>query len=113
MAKQKKEKIQEVYQFVSYDNKPVKFESTWSKSHISIVKVGKLYKTKASALGAVRRAIKEARDNTGYYASQKTFESFGAVVNKEEWIESLLKLKIQIFHPVSTEDLTFYLDKIR
>ena len=38
MAKQKKEKIQEVYQFVNHDNKPVRFESTWSKSHISIVK---------------------------------------------------------------------------
>lgn len=113
MTKQKKDKIQEVYQFVNHDNKPVRFESTWSKSHISIVKTGKFYKTKASALGAVRRAIKEARDNTGYYAGNKTFDSFGVPVIKEEWIESLLKLKIQIFHPVLTEDLTFYLDKIR
>ena len=113
MAKQKKEKIQEVYQFVNHDNKPVRFESTWSKSHISIVKTGRLYKTKASALGAVRRAIKEARDNTGYYAGNKTFDSFGVPVIKEEWIESLLKLKIQIYHPALTEYLTFYLDKIR
>jgi len=113
MAKQKKNKIQEVYQFISYDDKPVKFESTWNKSHISIVKAGKLYKTKASALGAIRRAIKEAKDDKGYYAGQKIFDSFGVPVTKEEWIESLLKLKIQIFHPVLTEDLTFYLDKIR
>jgi hypothetical protein len=113
MAKQKKEKIQEIYQFVNCDNKPVKFESTWSKSHVSTVKAGKLYKTKASALNTVRRAIKEAKDASSYYASQKTFESFGAVVNKEEWIESLLKLKIQVFHPVLTEDLTFHLDKLK
>jgi hypothetical protein len=113
MAKQKKEKIQEIYQLVNCDNKPVKFESTWSKSHVSTVKAGKLYKTKASALNTVRRAIKEAKDASSYYASQKTFESFGAVVNKEEWIESLLKLKIQVFHPVLTEDLTFHLDKLK
>lgn len=113
MVKQKKEKIQEIYQFVTHDNKPVRFESSWDKSHISTVRVGKLYKTRATALGAIRRAIREAKDTSSYYASQKTFESFGAVVNKEEWIESLLKLKIQIFQPVSTEDLTFYFDKLK
>lgn len=113
MAKQKKEKIQEIYQLVSHDNKPVRFESSWPKSHISIVRSGRLYASKATALGAIRRAIREAKDASTYYARQKTFESFGAVVNKEEWIESLLKLKIQILHPVLTEDLTFYLDKLR
>lgn len=113
MAKQKKEKIQEIYQFVSHDNKPVKFESTWSKSYISLAKAGRFYKSKATALGTIRRAIREAKDASSYYASQKTFESFGAVVNKEEWIESLLKLKIQIFQPVSTEELTFYFDKLK
>lgn len=113
MAKQKKEKIQEIYQFVNCDNKPVKFESTWSRSYISLAKAGRFYKSKATALGTIRRAIKEAKDASSYYASQKTFESFGAVVNKEEWIESLLKLKIQVFHPVLTEDLTFHLDKLK
>lgn len=113
MVKQKKEKIQEIYQFVTHDNKPVRFESSWDKPHISTVRAGKLYKTRATALGAIRRAIKEAKDTSPYYASQKTFESFGTIVNKEEWIESLLKLKIQIFQPVSTEDLTFYFDKLK
>lgn len=115
MAKQKKEKIQEIYQLVSHDNKPVRFESSWNKAHISTVRAGRLYKTRATALDAIRRAIKGAGDISHYYASKKTktFESFGTVVNKEEWIESLLKLKIQIFHPVSTEDLTFYFDKLK
>ena len=113
MAKQKKEKIQEIYQLVSDNNKPVKFESTWSRSYISLERAGKLYKTKTSAINAIRRAIREAKDTSSYYASQKTFESFGVIVNKEEWIESLLKLKIQIFQPVSTEDLTFYFDKLK
>jgi hypothetical protein len=112
MAKPKKEKIQEVYQFVDRNNVPVKFESNWNKSYISLVKAGRIYKTKASALGAIRRAIKEARDSTGYYGAQKTFDSFGVAVTKEEWIESIFKLKIQVFRAVSTEDLTFHLDKL-
>lgn len=113
MAKQKKEKIQEAYQFVDHDNRPVRFVSSWTESHISIVRRGRLYASKATALGTIRRAIREAKDASSYYASQKTFKVFNSPATKEEWIESLLKIKIQIFHPVLTEDLTFYLDKLR
>jgi hypothetical protein len=113
MAKPKKEKIQEVYQFVDQNNVPVKFEASWSKASITSGKVGKLYKTKAAALRSVRKAIREAKDTSSFYGStKKVYFAYEVPVTKEEWIEAIFKLKIQVFRAVSTEDLTFYLDKL-
>lgn len=113
MAKPKKEKIQEVYQFVDQNNVPVKFEASWSNSSITSGKVGRLYKTKATALGSVRRAIREAKNTSSFYGStKKVYFAYEVPVTKEEWIEELFKLKIQAFRAFSTEDLTFYLNKL-
>jgi hypothetical protein len=114
MAKQKKDKIQEIYQFVDHNNIPVKFEASWREATITLGKVGRIHKTKATAISSIRRAIREAKDTSSFYGSHKrTYSAYGALIGKEDWIEELLKLKIQIFRPVLTEELTFYLDKLR
>ena len=114
MARQKKEKIQELYQFVDHDNIPVKFEASWREATITLGKVGKIHKTKGTAISSISRAIREAKATSSFYGSHKrTYLAYGVLVAKEDWIEELFKLKIQIFRPVLTEDLTFYLDKLR
>jgi hypothetical protein len=109
----KKEKIPELYQILDEDNKPVRIKIGYS-SGIDNSKVGKVYQSKASALSAIRRAMRSKN------IEPKTRFDFGTMlhinkirVNDDEWQDKLLKLKIRIFQPSSTEDITFHLDKLK
>lgn len=113
MARPKKEKVQELYQILNNAGKPVRIK-VGTTSSISTSRVGKIYQSKAAALSAIRKAMKTKHiepktrwDNGVFlYIEHKK-------VTDDEWMEEILKLKIRIFQPVSIEDVTFHLDKIR
>ncbi len=113
MAKAKKDKIPELYQILSEDGNPVRIK-TGLTSAIDNSRVGKIYQSKAAALSVIRKAMKsknsEAKSRFEYPAILKINKKN---VTIEEWQEALLKLKIRIFQPASTEEVTFHLDKIK
>ena len=113
MARQKKEKVPELYQILDKDGNPVRIRLGLS-SAIDKSRVGKIYQSKAAALTTIRKAIKSRNKEPA------TRFEYGTVlfinhkkVTDDEWQEELLKLKIRIFQPTTVEDVTFHLDKIK
>ena len=113
MAREKKEKIPELYQILGEDGNPVRIRLGYI-SAIEKSRVGKIYQSKAAALTTIRKAMKQKNKLP---ASRFDFESIlkinGKNVPDDDWTEALLKLRIRIFQPAATEDVTFHLDKIR
>ncbi len=112
MGKTKKDKIPELYQILSEDGSPVRIK-TGINCAIEKSRVGKIYQSKSAALSVIRKAMKskasEAKSRFDYPTILKINKKN---VTTEEWQEALLKLKIRIFQPASTEEVTFHLDKI-
>ena len=121
MKKEKKKKIQEVFQILGQDGNPVSISApfgSWASYSISRSRTGKIFKSKGSCISHIRAAMNRAKAKVELPKNVKTkgevgvFEINNFVVTKEEWMFELLKLKIQIFQPVSVEDMVFHLDKI-
>ena len=113
MARAKKEKIPELYQIIDKDGNPVRIRLGMS-SAIDKSRVGKIYQSKAAALTTIRKAIKTKNKEpvTRFDYGTVLFVNHKQVTN-DEWQEELLRLKIRIFQPTTTEDVTFHLDKIK
>ena len=113
MARTKKEKIPELYQIIDENDHPVRIKLGLTCA-IMPSRVGKIYQSKAAALTTIRNAIKSKNtEPESRWSYGKVLEIDGLRVSNEEWMQSLLKLKIRIFQPSSTEELTFHLEKIR
>ena len=113
MARQKKEKIPELYQILDKDDNPVRIRLGLS-SAIDKSRVGKIYQSKAAALTTIRKAIKSRnKEATTRFEYETILFINHKKVADDEWQEELLKLKIRIFQPTTVEDVTFHLDKIK
>lgn len=113
MAKVKKDKIPELYQILSEDGGPVRIK-TGLTSAIDKSRVGKIYQSKAAALLVIRKAMKsKSSESKSRFEYPMILKINNKIVTTEEWQEALLKLKIRVFQPAFTEDVTFHLDKIK
>lgn len=113
MPRAKKEKVPELYQILDDGENPVRIKTGYT-SAIDRSRVGKIYQSKAAALSTIRRAMKQKNKEPSSRLEWATILQINKKnVLNDEWQEALLKLKIRIFRPADTEDVTFHLDKIK
>ncbi len=113
MARVKKEKVPELYQILDETGSPVRIKAGYV-SAIDKSRVGKIYQSKAAALSTIRKALKQRNKEPATRLELRTVLQINRKnVTNDEWQEALLKLKIRIFQPALTEDVTFHLDKIK
>jgi hypothetical protein len=112
MAKAKKERVQELYQILDQFDKPIRIRIGFQSTIINS-RVGKIYQSKSAAITAIRKAIGVMETAPSQYRAGMVFDLYGKRISKDEWIESLLKMKIRVFQPVAVEELTFHLDKLK
>jgi hypothetical protein len=113
MPRTKKEKIPELYQILDEGGNPVRIKTGYI-SAIERSRVGKIYQSKAAALFTIRKAIKQKNKEPSTRFDYATALQINKKnVSNDEWQEALLKLKIRIFRPADTEEVTFHLDKIK
>lgn len=113
MPMAKKEKIPELYQILDDGGNPVRIKTGYI-SAIDRSRVGKIYQSKAAALSTIRRAMKQKnKEPATRFEWATTLQINKKNVSNDEWQEALLKLKIRIFRPADTEEVTFHLDKIK
>lgn len=113
MPRAKKEKVPELYQILDDGENPVRIKTGYT-SAIDRSRVGKIYQSKAAALSTIRRAMKQKNKEPSSRLEWATILKINKKnVSNDEWQEALLKLKIRIFRPADTEDVTFHLDKIK
>ena len=113
MPKEKKKKIQECYQLVDANDNPVRIITGINGSYILPAKSGKIFKSRSVCISTVKRHLQQSSLLSSNIKHYKHYLNNKEIVTKDVWCNYLLGLKIQIFQPVSTIDLAFYLDKIR